>query len=90
VFLENINYAAPPMTQEDVTVFNSVRLDSVLNQLNSVITFLLGESTDKLNATVTYRLPAQTVWLAAKRYKVFQILVKYSSIEEIKQIKPTL
>jgi hypothetical protein len=33
----------------------------------------------KLNQSVTSQLPAGTAWVAAKRYKDFQIHVKYVS-----------
>jgi hypothetical protein len=38
----------------------------------------------KLNATVTSRLLTGTAWLTVKRYKAFQIRVKYRSIKMIK------
>jgi hypothetical protein len=38
----------------------------------------------KFNATVTSRLPAGTVWLTVKCYKVFPIRVKCRSIKTIK------
>jgi hypothetical protein len=42
----------------------------------------------KLKATVTFRLPAGTARLTARRYKVFPIRVKYCSIKTVKSTYP--